>query len=87
MIDPESIPRPCEFEDYFYNIESQNNFITSVGNHPPHSISKYIVNETENSSCRLIRSSLIKVPFSFLMLEFLLVQVGVKYFQMNYVKE
>ena len=64
LIDPESIPHPCEFEDYFYNLESENNFVTAVGKHPPHSISKYIVNETENSSCRLIRSSLIKVPIN-----------------------
>ena len=62
MIDPESIPHPSEFEDYFLNTYSENIFTTVVGNHPPHSISKYTVNETENSSCRLIRSSLIKFP-------------------------
>ena len=62
MIDPESIPHPSEFEDYYLNINQENIFSTSVGRHPPHSISKYIVNETENSSCRLIRSSLIKFP-------------------------
>lgn len=62
MIDPESIPHPSEFEDYYLNNNNDNFFITSVGNHPPHSISKFIVNETENSSCRLIRSSLIRFP-------------------------
>ena len=62
MIDPDSIPHPSEFEDYFLNHKSENIFTTSVGNHPPHSITKYTVNETENSSCRLIRSSLIKIP-------------------------
>ena len=62
MIDPDSIPHPSEFEDYFLNYKSENIFTTSVGNHPPHSITKFTVNETENSSCRLIRSSLIKMP-------------------------
>ena len=62
MIDPESIPHPSEFEDYYLNNNNENIFTTSVGSHPPHSISKFIVNETENSSCRLIRSSLIRFP-------------------------
>jgi hypothetical protein len=29
---------------------------------PPHSSTYYIVNETQNSSCRLVRSSLTKIP-------------------------
>ena len=62
MIDPESIPHPSEFEDYYLNYNNENIFTSSVGNHPPHSISKFIVNEIENSSCRLIRSSLIRFP-------------------------
>ena len=61
-IDPESIPHPCEFEDFYLNENNQNTFSTDVGKHPPHSITKYTVNETENSSSRLIRSSLIKFP-------------------------
>jgi len=61
-IDPHSIPRPSEFEDYYQNSDKKNIFYTSVGNHPPHSTSKYIVQETENSSCRLIRSSFVKLP-------------------------
>jgi hypothetical protein len=62
MIDPESIPHPSEFEDYYLNTEKQNIYYSTVGNHPPHSISKYSVIETENSSCRLIRSSLVRFP-------------------------
>ena len=61
-IDPEVLPHPCEFEDYFLNQNNQNIYETKVGSHPPHSITQYAVNETENSSCRLIRSSLIKFP-------------------------
>ena len=63
-IDANSLPRPSEFEDYYANSDKKSIFYTSVGSHPPHSISKYIVKETENSSCRLIRSSLIKLPIS-----------------------
>ena len=63
-IDPYSIPRPSEFEDYYINSDKRNVFYTSVGNHPPHPTSKYIVQETENSSCRLIRSSLVKLPIN-----------------------
>ena len=63
-IDAYSIPRPSEFEDYYLNSDKKNIFYTNIGSHPPHSISKYIVKETENSSCRLIRSSLVKLPIS-----------------------
>ena len=61
-IDPEAIPHPCEFEDFFFNDDNDNIFATDVGKHPPHSITKYTVKGTENSSSRLIRSSLIKFP-------------------------
>jgi hypothetical protein len=63
-IDAYSIPRPSEFEDYYLNSDKKNIFYTNIGSHPPHSISKFIVKETENSSCRLIRSSLVKLPIS-----------------------
>ena len=63
-IDSNSIPRPSEFEDYFLNFDKKNIFYTGIGAHPPHSTSKYIVSETENSSCRLIRSSLVKLPIN-----------------------
>jgi hypothetical protein len=29
---------------------------------PPHATSQYVVNEIQNSSCRLIRSTLTKIP-------------------------
>ena len=61
-IDSSSLPRPSEFEDYYQNLDKKNIFYSAVGAHPPHSTSKYIVNETENSSCRIIRSSLVKLP-------------------------
>ena len=61
-IDPYSLPRPSEFEDYYQNSDKKNIFYTAVGSHPPHSTSKFIVKETENSSCRLIRSSFVKLP-------------------------
>ena len=61
-IDPYSLPRPSEFEDYYQNSDKKNIYFTAVGSHPPHSTSKYIVKETENSSCRLIRSSFVQSP-------------------------
>ena len=63
-IDPYSLPRPSEFEDYFLNSDKKSVFYTSIDSHPPHSTSKFIVQETENSSCRLIRSSLVKLPIN-----------------------
>ena len=63
-IDAYSIPRPSEFEDYYQNSDQKNIFYTAIGSHPPHSTSKYIVNETENSSCRIIRSSFVKFPIN-----------------------
>ena len=61
-IDAFSLPRPSEFEDYYLNMDKKNIFFTAVGSHPPHSTSKFIVDETENSSCRIIRSSFVKLP-------------------------
>ena len=63
-IDALSVPRPSEFEDYYQNSDKKNIFYTSVGSHPPHSTSKFIVKETDNSSCRLIRSSFVKLPIN-----------------------
>ena len=72
-IDSSSLPRPSEFEDYYQNLDKKNIFYSAVGAHPPHSTSKYIVNETENSSCRIIRSSLVKLPVN----QSLLLKTGV----------
>ena len=72
-IDSNSLPRPNEFEDYYQNSDKKSIFYTSVDSHPPHSTSKYIVNETENSSCRIIRSSLVKLPIN----QNLLLQTGI----------
>ena len=63
-IAPKIIPRPSEFEDIYLNENQENIYYTSIDSHTPHSSSQYIVKETENSSCRFIRSSLIKIPTS-----------------------
>ena len=72
-INSNSLPRPSEFEDYYENLDKKNIFYSSVGAHPPHSTSKYFVIETENSSCRIIRSSLVKLPVN----QSLLLKTGV----------
>ena len=51
-IDSSALPSPSEFEDYFKNSDNKNIYYTQVGSHPPHSTSKFIVKETENSSIR-----------------------------------
>ena len=61
-IDSNYIPRPSEFADVYKSDSNSNIFETYIDSPPPHSTSKYIVKETENSSCRLIRSSFIKIP-------------------------
>ena len=63
-IDSSALPSPSEFEDYFKNSDNKNIYYTQVGSHPPHSTSKFIVKETENSSCRIIRSSFIYLPIN-----------------------
>ena len=72
-INSNSLPRPSEFEDYYENLDKKSIFYSSVGAHPPHSTSKYFVIETENSSCRIIRSSLVKLPVN----QSLLLKTGV----------
>lgn len=64
-INPSILPRPNEFPDIYINEDTSSSiFETSNGAHPPHSTSKYIVKETSNSSCRLIRATLTKIPTS-----------------------
>lgn len=64
-INPSILPRPNEFPDIYTNEESSSSiFETNNGTHPPHSTSKYIVKETSNSSCRLIRATFTKIPTS-----------------------
>ena len=61
-INPKILPRPSEYYDIYKNTEKKNNYNTIIDSHPPYSTSNYLVNEMENSSCRFLRFSLIKIP-------------------------
>ena len=63
-INPSHIPRPNQNDEIYINNEKLPFFETAVGVPPPHSTSFYSVKETQNSSCRLIRSTLNSVPIS-----------------------
>ncbi len=61
-INPRVIPRPNKFDEIFRNNEKLPIFETNEDLMPPHSSTFYTVKETQNSSCRLVRSSLTKIP-------------------------
>jgi hypothetical protein len=61
-INPKVIPRPNHFDEMYRNADKQPIYETSEEIHPPHSTVHHVVNETQNSSCRFIRSSLTKIP-------------------------
>lgn len=63
-INPNQIPRPNQNDEVFVNNEKLPFFETGIGVQPPHSTSFYSVKETQNSSCRFIRSTLNSVPLS-----------------------
>ena len=63
-INPNHIPRPNQNDEIYINNEKMPFFETGIGVPPPHSTSFYSVKETQNSSCRLIRSTLNSVPIS-----------------------
>ena len=63
-INPIHIPRPNQNDEIYINNEKMPFFETGTGVPPPHSTSFYSVKETQNSSCRLIRSTLNSVPIS-----------------------
>jgi len=56
------IPRPNHFDEIYKNTEEMPIFTTNIDNLPPYTNAHYIVNETFNSSPRIIRSSFNKLP-------------------------
>ena len=63
-INPTHIPRPNQGDEVYSNNEKMPIYETNIGTPPPHSTSFYSVKETDNSSCRFIRSTLNSVPVS-----------------------
>ena len=63
-INPNHIPRPNQNDEIYLNNEKLPIYETNIGTAPPHSTSFYSVKETQNSSCRFIRSTLNSVPLS-----------------------
>jgi hypothetical protein len=67
-INPKQIPRPNNNEEIYLNAEKTPIYETNINTLPPHSTSHYVIKETENSSCRFIRSTLNYIPNSQLLL-------------------
>lgn len=63
-INPDDIPRPNQYDEIYMNNEKLPYYETNIGTAPPRSTSFYSVKETQNSSCRYIRSTLNSVPIS-----------------------
>ena len=63
-INPTQIPRPNQYDEIYMNNEKLPIYETNIGTAPPHTTSFYSVKETQNSSCRYIRSTLNSVPIS-----------------------
>ena len=63
-INPNHIPRPNQNDEIYLNNEKVPFYETTIGTPPPHTTSFYSVKETQNSSCRFIRSTLNSVPIS-----------------------
>jgi hypothetical protein len=64
MINPIEIPRPNQLEEIYKNANKENLYSTNDDIIPPYPTINYNVEETQNSSCRFIRSSLTKIPQS-----------------------
>ena len=62
MISPVEIPRPNHLDDVYKNTNKENIYSTNDDIIPPYPTINYSVKETQNSSCRFIRSSLTKIP-------------------------
>jgi len=62
MINPVEIPRPNQLDEIYRNPNKQNIFNTNEDLVPPHPNISYVVEETQNSSCRFIRPTLNKLP-------------------------
>ena len=63
-INPIQIPRPNQYDEIYSNNEKLPYYETNIGTAPPHTTTFYSVKETQNSSCRYIRSTLNSVPIS-----------------------
>ena len=61
-INPKQIPRPNNNEEIYLNNEKNPIYKTNINSLPPHSTSHYVIKETDNSSCRFIRSTLNYIP-------------------------
>ena len=63
-INPQQIPRPNQGDEIYSNNEKLPFYETNIGTAPPHSTTFYSVKETQNSSCRFIRTTLNSAPLS-----------------------
>ena len=63
-INPNQIPRPNQADEVYVNNEKTPIYQTNVGSPPPHSTTFYSVKETQNTSCRFLRSSMNFIPDS-----------------------
>jgi protein transport protein SEC24 len=61
-INPVAIPRPNQFDEVYRNADKQNIYYTNEETFPPYSTSYYIVNETQNSNPRFIRTTMTRIP-------------------------
>jgi hypothetical protein len=61
-INPSAIPRPNQYDEIYRNSEKHYLYNTSEETTPPLSTSYYVVNETQNSNPRFIRTSMMKIP-------------------------
>ena len=64
QIDPKSIPRPNSFNEIYSNESKEPIYFSFINSIPPFSSTFFKVIENENSSCRFIRSTMVKIPIS-----------------------
>ena len=62
MINQIEIPRPNQLEEIYKSANKDNLYPTADDVIPPYPTTNYTVEETQNSSCRLVRSTLSKIP-------------------------
>lgn len=56
------IPRPNQFDEIYRSTSKSNIYSTDEESLPPYTTVNYRVEETQNSSCRFVRSSFSKLP-------------------------
>ena len=61
-INPKVIPRPNHFDEIYKNAEELPLYSTDEGNLPPYTNTHYIVQETSNTTPRILRSTLMRLP-------------------------